>query len=127
MPKKPQKIEEILDVLYPEASYEPKPAVDLDISKDSKDVSFPQILDFAFPKGVGSTKITQIGEVTYVGDGIIHVAGLDRATIDEIIEVKTHKGTIEKAMVLGVQEEKIEAVVLGNYYTSVSTRIAKIF
>jgi hypothetical protein len=44
--------------------------------------------------------VIQIGEVTYVGDGIIHVSGLDKARIDEIVEIKTRKGLI-KALILG--------------------------
>ncbi|MFC1653983.1 F0F1 ATP synthase subunit alpha [Patescibacteria group bacterium] len=115
MPKKPKRIEEVLDNIVPEVTFKPESAIDLDIKSRKSNLSFPEIINFAFPKGIGESKIVQIGEVTYVGDGIIHVSGLDKATIDEVVEIKTQEGTIEKALILGVREERVEAVVLGDY------------
>ncbi len=78
-------------------------------------LTFPRLLDFSFPDSeTPETNISQVGEVIYVGDGVCHVRGLDGAKIDEIIEIHTYKGT-EKSLILGVQEDKLETVVLGNY------------
>jgi F-type H+/Na+-transporting ATPase subunit alpha len=77
-------------------------------------LSFPRILDYTFPTALSEEPVIQIGEVTYVGDGVIHVSGLDRARIDEIVEIKTAKGIV-KALILGLQENRLDAVVLGDY------------
>jgi F-type H+/Na+-transporting ATPase subunit alpha len=77
-------------------------------------LSFPRILDYTFPTALPEEPVIQIGEVTYVGDGICHVTGLDRARIDEIVEIKTSKGIV-KALILGLQENRLDAVVLGDY------------
>lgn len=81
---------------------------------DETTLTFPKILDFSFPEDLTKENITEIGEVTYVGDGVVHVTGLTKATIDEIIEIKTHSG-IQKALILGVTEKRVETVVLGDY------------
>lgn len=80
----------------------------------SPDLNFPRLLDYSIPTEVDKEYISQIGEVIYVGDGVVHVQGLDKATIDEIIEIKTHSG-IERALILGVTETRVESVVLGDY------------
>lgn len=78
-------------------------------------LSFPKLLDLSFPVLPSSEPhITQVGEVVYVGDGVVHVAGLDQATIEEIVEVKTHRG-VQQCLILGVTETRVEAVVLGDY------------
>lgn len=115
MPTKPHKIESVLDILSPDSTFEPQSAIDLGIQSVTQDVSFPQVLDFAFPTGTGISQVVQIGEVTYVGDGVIHVVGLDQATIDEVIDINTSQKSIQRALILGVQESRVEAVVLGDY------------
>lgn len=80
----------------------------------AKPISFPRILDYTFPGTLDEEPVVQIGEVTYVGDGICHVAGLDHAKIDEVIEIKTLRGIVP-ALILGLQEDRLEAVVLGDY------------
>ena len=117
MTNKPKKIEDVLDILSPDSTFEPKSAIDLGIESLESGVSFPQILDFAFPQGSGQTPVVELGEVTYVGDGVIHIIGLAKATIDEVIDINTSQKNIEKALILGVREEKVEAVVLGDYST----------
>lgn len=117
MTNKPKKIEDVLDVLSPDSTFEPKSAIDLGIESLESGVSFPQILDFAFPQGSGQTPVIELGEVTYVGDGVIHIIGLAKATIDEVIDINTSQKNIEKALILGVGEDKVEAVVLGDYST----------
>lgn len=113
MPKPVNKIEDLLDRVSSNISFNPHHSDQSQIDEDSG-VSFPQILDFSFPGSQTQEHITQVGEVTYVGDGVVHASGLDKATIDEIIEVKTQKG-IEKALILGVHEDKVESVVMGDY------------
>ncbi len=76
---------------------------------------FAQVLDFAFPGEITDSKVVQVGEIIYVGDGVVHVIGLDRATIDEIIEINTATAGIQRALILGILETRVEAVVLGDY------------
>src|SRR3989344_1518329 len=70
---------------------------------------------FAFPGEITDPKVVQVGEIIYVGDGVVHVIGLDRATIDEIIEINTATAGIQRALILGILETRVEAVVLGDY------------
>lgn len=115
MTKKPNKIEDVLEILSPDSTFEPKSAIDLGLESNS--VSFPQILDFAFPQGSGQTPVVELGEITYVGDGVVHIVGLAKATIDEVVDINTRQNYVEKALILGVGEDKVEAVVLGDYST----------
>ena len=112
-----KKIEDVLDILSPDSTFEPKSAIDLGVESSVKNISFPQILDFAFPQGSGQTPVVELGEITYVGDGVIHIKGLEKATIDEIVDIKTSQEYMEKALILGIGEDKVEAVVLGDYTT----------
>lgn len=118
--KKMRKIEESLDFLDEEIDTttqanesESGESQDIPLKPPSR-FSFPQLLDFSFPADINQESIAQIGEVIYVGDGVVHVSGLEKATIDEIIEINTHAG-IEKALILGVTESRVESVVLGDY------------
>lgn len=77
-------------------------------------LSFPKLLDFSFPSQEIESPLRQIGEVTYVGDGVCHVTGLEDAKIDEVIIINAKKG-LQKALILGVSQTHIEAVVLGDY------------
>jgi F-type H+-transporting ATPase subunit alpha len=58
--------------------------------------------------------ITEIGEITYVGDGICKIKGLPSAKIDDMVEVETSEGIVS-ALILGLSLEQIEAVVMGEY------------
>lgn len=77
-------------------------------------ISFPEILDYTFPDEVPDSNMVQIGEITYVGDGVCHVSGLDQAKIDEVISIKTSHGS-QHALIFGISENQVEAVVLGDY------------
>ena len=57
---------------------------------------------------------TEIGEVTYVGDGICKIKGLPTAHIDDMVEIETEKGDVP-ALILGLTMTEIEAVVMGDY------------
>jgi len=108
MPTAP-KIEDILNQV-PSTPFPQTPPKSMGNGK----VSFPKILDYTFPQEMPESQVVEVGEVTYVGDGICHAAGLSQAKIDEIIEIKTSRGT-EKALILGIQANRVEAVVLGDY------------
>lgn len=123
MPKNLRKIEDSLDFLDSfdqtvKDDIDRQAQVDnqeeIDFGEPASRFSFPQVLDFSFPDEVKQESIAQIGEVIYVGDGVVHVSGLEKATIDEIIEINTHSG-VEKALILGVTENRVESVVLGDY------------
>ncbi|MFC1751064.1 F0F1 ATP synthase subunit alpha [Pseudomonadota bacterium] len=114
MSKLVKKIEDIIDEVATTVSFDPQASAREKEAKNQSSVTFPKILDFAFPDGVSSSFIAQVGEVTYVGDGVVHATGLDRAKIDEIVEIRTAEGA-EKALILGIREDRVEAVVLGDY------------
>lgn len=59
--------------------------------------------------------VTEIGEVVYVGDGICKIAGLPSARIDDMVEIDTGNNDAVPALVLGINQEEIEAVVMGEY------------
>ena len=77
-------------------------------------ISFPEILDYAFPEEPPVSRLTQVGEVTYIGDGVCQVTGLDQAKIDEVITIKTGRGQIQ-AIIFGITPDRVESVVLGDY------------
>lgn len=114
MSKLVKKIEDIIDEVASTIHFDPQAKDNGDGSDTGSVLSFPKVLDFAFPKGTPESHVVQIGEVTYVGDGVVHASGLDRAKIDEIIEIRTQHG-LEKALILGIREDRVEAVVLGEY------------
>lgn len=59
--------------------------------------------------------VTEIGEVVYVGDGICKIHGLPSIHIDDMVQIQTDRGGVVKALVLGITEIEIEAVVMGDY------------
>jgi F-type H+/Na+-transporting ATPase subunit alpha len=59
--------------------------------------------------------VTEIGEIVYVGDGICKISGLPSIHIDDMVEIATDRGGAVKALVLGISEKEIEAVVMGDY------------
>lgn len=109
-----KKIETVLEEVTKNINFSPEEGADLDDLNESFGLSFPKILDFSFPDEEVDAPVVQIGEITYVGDGLVHIAGLDKATMEELIEIRTEDG-VEQAFVLGIQEGRVEAVVLGDY------------
>lgn len=61
--------------------------------------------------------ISEVGEVVYIGDGICKIKGLPSVRMEDVVEVETESGDIVPALVLGMTEELIEAVVLADYTT----------
>jgi F-type H+/Na+-transporting ATPase subunit alpha len=55
-----------------------------------------------------------VGLVMEVGDGIIKASGLSDAMMSEMIEISTEKGLVY-AVVLNLEEDKVGAVVLGDF------------
>lgn len=109
-----RKIEDLLEEVESTVSFSTKLPTNQPAREASGGLSFPELLDFSFPKQLESTPIIQIGEVIYVGDGVVHASGLDKATVEEIIDIKTGSG-IQKALILGIREDRVEAVVMGDY------------
>ncbi len=58
--------------------------------------------------------IQEIGEVVYIGDGVLRIKGLPTVRIEDLVEVDTGD-TIVPALVLGINEKEIEAVVMADY------------
>ncbi len=115
MPSKSLKIEDLLNQVAATADLSANTETENPVeTSPAIDLTFPRILDFTFPEAIESQRITQVGEITYVGDGICHISGLSTAKIDEVVDIQTSKG-IEKSLILGVFENRVEAVVLGDY------------
>src|SRR5579872_1642790 len=58
--------------------------------------------------------VTEIGEVIYIGDGICKVKGLPNARIDDMIKIDA-KGEEVGALILGLNQDIVESVVLGDF------------
>jgi F-type H+-transporting ATPase subunit alpha len=67
------------------------------------------------PRASSGPKVTEIGQVVYIGDGVVKISGLPSARIEDKVEVVTEGGSIVPCLVLGITEELIEAVVLSDY------------
>lgn len=110
-----RKIEDTLASVADSVAFDPHKSAEVEhIEHDKKSITFPKLLDFSFPKGVEEAVVKQVGEVVYVGDGVCHVTGLSDATVEEILVVQTQAGDV-KALILGIQEDRVEAVVMGDY------------
>ncbi|KKR28080.1 F0F1 ATP synthase subunit alpha [candidate division CPR2 bacterium GWD2_39_7] len=60
-------------------------------------------------------EIVEVGEVVYIGDGVCKIEGLSNARIDDVLKVETGAGDV-LVLVLGITENLVESVVLGDYY-----------
>ncbi|MGI5828381.1 MAG: F0F1 ATP synthase subunit alpha [Patescibacteria group bacterium] len=83
------------------------------LSIPENSTSFTEVLDFAFPEEVNE-KVSQVGEVIYIGDGVCKVTGLTQAQVEDVITVKTSSGP-QKALILGIEDTHLESVVMGDY------------
>ncbi len=112
MVKLTTQIEDALKDVYKSVKFNaPEPTK---IESDTN-LSFPKLLDFSFPEeDPDSLKIAQVGEVIYVGDGVCHITGLDKVRMEDVVQVQT-QGGMQLALVLGLKEDHIETVVLGDY------------
>ncbi len=63
--------------------------------------------------------VIEIGEVVYIGDGICKIKGLSNARIDDMIKIEA-KGEEVNALILGINQDLVESVVLGDF-----TKISK--
>ena len=68
----------------------------------------------ALPETSLSPVVTEIGEIVYVGDGVCKIKGLPSARIEDVVEIETAHETIQ-ALILGINQVEIEAVVLGEF------------
>ncbi len=78
------------------------------------DQSFKELINYTFPEEDLKEKVSQIGKVSYIGDGVCKISGIDNVRVEDVIKVKTSSGS-EQALVLGVEEDSVETVVLGDY------------
>ncbi len=60
------------------------------------------------------TKEQSIGYVLEVGDGIVRVSGLSDCGMNEMLEIKTNKGSVN-ATVLNLEEDNVGAIILGEF------------
>jgi F-type H+/Na+-transporting ATPase subunit alpha len=114
MTKVAPKIEELLGQATQSVDFSAQGIREDEFDLNAPKISFPKILDFTFPDNDPEIKSKEIGEVTYIGDGVCQVTGLSLAKIDEVLSIKTDNG-IEKALIFGIGIGSIEAVVLGDY------------
>ncbi len=109
------KIEDVLSEVTSSVNFDPEPQVVPKEEAPSNKLPFPKILDFSFPEDDAEAyRLAEVGEVTYVGDGLCHIKGLNKTNMEDIIEIFTPNGS-QKALVLGIEETHVEAVVLGDY------------
>ena len=86
------------------------------IIKDrKKSGKLAELLTSSMPSLDNSPQILEVGEVIYIGDGVCKVAGLSNARIDDVLKVETLSGDV-LVLVLGISNELVETVVLGDYY-----------
>lgn len=84
--------------------------------KNSDDSKLAQSLSKSMPQVEDKPYIIEVGEVVYIGDGVCKVSGLSNARIDDVLRVDTTEGDV-LVLVLGISEELVETVVLGDYFT----------
>ncbi|CAN5129837.1 F0F1 ATP synthase subunit alpha [soil metagenome] len=59
--------------------------------------------------------VEEIGQVVYIGDGICKISGLPSVRMEDVVHIETEDGDTVPALVLGMSEIIIEAVVLSDY------------
>ena len=93
-----------------EGPYRAQPAdmEDLDIAFNSEE--FSQVTKDRIREYTGDLDITEIGTVTYSGDGIVHVGGLEGCKYGELLEFENNAYGI----VMNLSMESIGAVMLNN-------------
>ena len=67
MPKFTHKIEDLIESVAKNISYNTLEEDVVDINITESQISFPQMLDFTFPSNLPDEKIIQVGEVIYIG------------------------------------------------------------
>jgi hypothetical protein len=89
MNKSATKIEELIDTI--EINNTETPQIAAEPPKPNQtSIPFPKLLDFSFPEDdPEALRISQVGEVTYVGDGVCHVRGLNKVKVEDIVEIHT--------------------------------------
>ncbi|OQB06473.1 MAG: ATP synthase subunit alpha [bacterium ADurb.Bin212] len=84
--------------------------------KNPENSKLAQSLSKSMPQVEDKPYIIEVGEVVYIGDGVCKVSGLNNARIDDVLRVETSEGDV-LVLVLGISEELVETVVLGDYFT----------
>ncbi len=73
-----------------------------------------EALKNTLPEHSSKPIVQEIGEVVYIGDGVLKIKGLPSVRVEDLVEVNTGD-QIVPALVLGVNEKEIEAVVMADY------------
>ena len=81
---------------------------DFELNFDAEE--FGQVTKERIKEYTGSTDVTEIGTVTYSGDGIVHVEGLDGCKYGELLEFENNAYGI----VMNLSKESLGAVLLSN-------------
>ena len=89
------------------------PTLNIDQLK-SLGLDFEDVFEYSFPDEVEEQTIVEIGQVVYIGDGVCKIKGITQARVEDMIDIRTESG-IEKVLVLGMDENLVETVVLGDY------------
>lgn len=89
----------------PKATPRPTVPVTTSITNDLKS---------SLPEHTVRPLIEEVGEVVYIGDGVCKIRGLPSVRMEDVVEIETPNGIIP-ALVLGITEQLIEAVVLKEY------------
>ena len=87
---------------------QPEGTDEVDVSFDTEE--FSQVTKDRIREYTGDLDITEIGTVTYSGDGIVHVGGLEGCKYGELLEFENNAYGI----VMNLSKESIGAVILNN-------------
>lgn len=78
-------------------------------------VAITEELKQSLPEHRASPVVLEIGQVVYIGDGICKISGLPTVRMEDVVHIETEDGSVIPALVLGMSETLIEAVVLNDY------------
>ena len=71
-------------------------------------------LKSTLPEHTAHPIVREVGEVVYIGDGVCKISGLPTVKIENVVIIETPSGNVP-ALVLGLNQDVVEAVVLGDY------------
>lgn len=86
------------------------------VKTNARQSKLADLLSDSMPTIDTSPQIVEVGEVVYIGDGVCKVTGLSNARIDDVLRVETEVDQV-LILVLGISDELVETVVLGDYLT----------
>lgn len=78
-------------------------------------IAITEDLKSSLPEHRSAPVVEEIGQVVYIGDGICKISGLPSVRMEDIVQIEPEEGEPIPALVLGMSETLIEAVVLTDY------------